>query len=89
MRKQYWLSNEYNFKRRVILFEDNKPVEVYECFSFEAFKFCCEAERKGYKQGYLPPRVEEALKTYKSIIDNKIEFNGDPWKIEVKNNEQE
>ena len=69
MKKLYWVSNEYNFKRRVILFENDKPVKVYE--GFEAGNFVEQAEKEGYLKGYLPREIREVWNRYKSMLDKK------------------
>ena len=81
MKKLYWVSNEYNFKRRVILFENDKPVKVYE--GFEAGNFIEQAEKEGYVEGYLPEEIRKVWNRYKSMLDKKIDYVDNPWDIEV------
>ena len=81
MKKLYWVSNEYNFKRRVILFENDKPVTVYE--GFEADNFIEQAEKEGYVEGYLPREIRKVWNRYKSMLDKKIDYGDSPWDVEI------
>ena len=81
MKKLYWVSNEYNYKRRVILFKNDKPVKVYE--GFEAGNFIDQAEKEGYVEGYLPREIREMRNRYKSMLDKKIDCDDSPWDIKV------
>ena len=81
MKKLYWVSNDYNFRRRVILFENDKPIKVYE--GFEAETFIEQAEKDGYIKGYLPKEIREAWNRYKSMLDKKINYGDSPWDVEV------
>lgn len=81
MKKLYWVSNEYNFKRRVILFENDKPVKVYE--GFKASDFIEQAEKEGYVEGYFPTEIRKVWNKYKSMLDKKIDYSDNPWNVEV------
>ena len=83
MKKQYWRSPEHNFKRRVILFEDGKPVIYYAGFGAE--EFIEQAESEGYVKGFLQEDLEEARITYERVKDNVLPIGyKELWELEEK-----
>ena len=83
MKKQYWISLEHNFKRRVILFEDVEPITYYA--GFQADEFVAQAEREGYVKGYLQEDLEEARIVYERVKDNVLPIGyKELWELEEK-----
>jgi hypothetical protein len=82
LKKQYWISEEHNFKRRVILFDNDKPITLYD--GFDADKFIEQAESEGYVEGYLRKDVREIWNKYKYMLDRMIDYSDSPWDVEVK-----
>ena len=83
MKKQYWLSGEHNFKRRVILFDDGKPITYYA--GFQADEFVAQAEIEGYVKGYLQEDLEEARIVYERVKDNVLPIGyKELWELEEK-----
>lgn len=88
IKKQYWRSPEHNFKRRVILFEDGKPVTYYAGFGAE--EFIEQAESEGYVKGYLQEDLEEARIVYERVKDNVLPIGyKELWELEEKMKNEE
>ena len=85
MKKQYWLGKEHNFKRRVILFDDGKPIIYFAGFESEVEEFLEQAESEGYIKGYLTEEVIEAHRQYSKIKENTLHIGySEIWDIEEK-----
>ena len=85
MKKQYWISLEYNFKRRVILFEDGKPTTYFAGFRDEVAEFIEQIESEGYVKGFLQEDLEEARITYERVKDNVLPIGyKELWELEEK-----
>ena len=85
MKKQYWISLEHNFKRRVILFENGKPTTYYEGFVDEVAEFIEQIESEGYVKGCLQEDLEAARITYERAKDNVLPIDyKELWELEEK-----
>ena len=90
MKKQYYISKEHNFKRRVVLFHDGEPVTIYDNWSDDVDNFIEDIEKQGYTRGYLPREVKAKWSGYEHMRKNMIDFDDrDPREtlIEVLGNE--
>ena len=72
MKKQYWISKEHNFKRRVVLFHDDEPVTIFDGFEDDVEEFITDIKAQGYTKGYIPAEVKCAYLKYKELSDNII-----------------
>lgn len=72
MRKQYWVSNEHNFKNTLVLYEDGKELYRGEIWVDDLLDKLNEIEDLGYEQGYLPTEVQAACRKYYRMLQSII-----------------
>ena len=87
MKKQYWVSEEHNFKRKVVLFEDDRPASCFDGFFDDVDIFIKDIEKQGYVKGYLRGDVREIWNKYKYMLDRMIDYGDSPWDVEISKNE--
>lgn len=84
MKKQYYVTNEHSFKRRVVLFHDGEPVSTYDGWEDAVYNFIKDIEKQGYTKGYLPREVKAKWVGYEHMRKNMIDFDDrDPVDILV------
>lgn len=72
MRKQYWVSDEHDFKNTLVLYEDGKECYRNEIWIDDLLDKLNEIESLGYERGYLPAEVHATCRKYYKMLNNII-----------------
>ena len=73
MKKQYHISESFQFKRTVTTYHDGALVASETLWMDEADEYADQLESDGYIYGYTKQDVEKVKKRYEEMLENIIQ----------------
>jgi hypothetical protein len=73
MKKQYHISESFQFKRTVATYHDGVLVASETLWMDEADEYADKLEDEGYVYGYTKREVESAKRRYEEMLENIIQ----------------